>query len=64
VEGLWVIEEMGGVMWRERAEGERPLERPRLECENDVKMNIKEMGWDGIEWFNLTRDRAMKIWIP
>jgi hypothetical protein len=26
-------------------------------------MNIKEIGWDGIEWINLAPDRAMKIWI-
>jgi hypothetical protein len=26
-----------------KAEGERQLERPRLKCENEIKMNIKEM---------------------
>jgi hypothetical protein len=47
-----------------KAEGQRPLERPRLIYENDIKMNIKEMEWDGIEYINLAGDRTMKIWIP
>jgi hypothetical protein len=56
-----------------KTKGERQLGRPRLKCENDIKMNIKEMGWGGIEWINLARNgaqclavvnRAMKIRIP
>jgi hypothetical protein len=52
-----VIKKMGREMWRQESKG-GPLERPRLKCENYIKMNIKEIGWDGFEWINLARDRG------
>jgi hypothetical protein len=32
-----------------RPEGKRPLGRPRLRCEDDIKMDLREIGLDGGE---------------
>jgi hypothetical protein len=29
-------------------EGKRPLERPRHRWEDNIKMNLREIGWDGV----------------
>jgi hypothetical protein len=34
-------------------EGKRPLGRPRRRWEDNIKMNLREMGWDGMEWNGL-----------
>jgi hypothetical protein len=39
-----------------KLEGRRPLERPWHRCE-DMKMDLKEMGWHGAEWIYLAQDR-------
>jgi hypothetical protein len=38
-------------------EGRRPLERPRLRWEDNIKMDFREVGWEGIDWINLAQDR-------
>jgi hypothetical protein len=40
-----------------KPEGRRPLGRPRRRLEDNIKMNIRKVGWWGIEWINLTQDR-------
>jgi hypothetical protein len=25
--------------------------------ENDIKLDVKEIGWEGVNWFNLVQDR-------
>jgi hypothetical protein len=34
-------------------EGKRPLGRPRLGWEGNIKMNLKEVGCGGIDWIEL-----------
>jgi hypothetical protein len=34
-----------------KLEGRRPLERPRRRWVNSIKMDLREIGWDG--WRNL-----------
>jgi hypothetical protein len=34
---------------REESEGKRPLGRPRNRWENDVNVNLKEIGLEGVE---------------
>jgi len=41
----------------ERREGTRPLGRSRRGWENNIKMDLKEMGWYGAEWMHLALDR-------
>jgi hypothetical protein len=39
-----------------RKELERPLGRPRRRCEDNIKMDLQEVGW-GMDWINLAQDR-------
>jgi hypothetical protein len=40
-----------------KPEGKRPLEEPRRRWVNNIKMNLREIGWDGMDWIDLTQDR-------
>jgi hypothetical protein len=39
-----------------RPEGRRPLGRPRRRWEDNIKMNLQEVGW-GMDWIELAQDR-------
>jgi hypothetical protein len=43
--------------WVGKPEGKRPLGRPRRRWVNNIKMDLSEIGWDGMEWIDLTQDR-------
>jgi hypothetical protein len=36
-----------------KPEGKRPLERPRRRWEDNIKMDIQEVGYEGIDWIDL-----------
>jgi hypothetical protein len=38
-------------------EGKRPLERLRRRWVNNIKIILREIGWDCMDWINLARDR-------
>jgi hypothetical protein len=38
-------------------EGSRPLGRPRRRWEDNIKMDLREVGWGGADWINLAQDR-------
>jgi hypothetical protein len=40
-----------------KAEGKRPLERPRCRWEDNIKMDLKEKRWGGMDWIHLAQDR-------
>jgi hypothetical protein len=40
-----------------KPKGKRPLERPRHRWEDGIKMDLKEIGWGGVEWIHLAQDR-------
>jgi hypothetical protein len=40
-----------------KPEGRRPLERPRRRWEDNIKMDLREVGWDGADWIDLAQDR-------
>ncbi|KAJ4426318.1 hypothetical protein ANN_27132 [Periplaneta americana] len=40
-----------------RPAGKRPLERPRRRWEDNIKMDLREVGYDGRDWINLAQDR-------
>jgi hypothetical protein len=40
-----------------KPEEKRPLERPRRRLEDNIKMDLRETGWDGIDWIDLAQDR-------
>jgi hypothetical protein len=41
----------------ERPEGKRPLGRPRRRWEDNIKMDLREIGIDGENWILLAQDR-------
>jgi hypothetical protein len=40
------------------AEGKRPLGRPRRRWEDNIKMDLREIGIDGANWNELAQDRV------
>jgi hypothetical protein len=38
-------------------EGRRSLGRPRRRWVDNIKMDLKEVGWDGRDWIDLAQDR-------
>jgi hypothetical protein len=56
-----------------RPKGKRPLGRPRCRWEDNIKMDLRETGIDGVNWIRLPQDRAqwqafvntvMNLWVP
>jgi hypothetical protein len=56
----------------EKPAGKRPLERRTYRGE-DIKMDVNDIGWEGVDWIGLTQDRdklrpvvntGMNIWVP
>ena len=50
-----------------------PLERPRCRWQDNIKMDIKKVGYEGIDWIELAQDRdrgralvnaVMSLWVP
>jgi hypothetical protein len=40
-----------------RPEGRRPLRRPRRRWEDNIKMDLREIGFGDVGWINLAQDR-------
>jgi hypothetical protein len=40
-----------------KPEGKRPLGRPRLMWVYNIKMDLRERGWDGVDWIDRAQDR-------
>jgi transcription termination factor 2 len=40
-----------------KAERKRPLGRPRCRWVDNIKMDLREIGWDGVDWIKLAQDR-------
>ena len=40
-----------------KAEGTRPLGRPRRRWEDNIKVNLRELKCEGMDWFCLAEDR-------
>jgi hypothetical protein len=41
-----------------KAEGKRPLARPRRRWENNIKTDFQEVGCGSVDWIDLARDRG------
>jgi hypothetical protein len=40
-----------------KPEGKRPLGRPRRRWVDNIKIDVREIGWDDIDLINLAQDR-------
>jgi hypothetical protein len=40
-----------------KPEGKRPLRISRLRWVNNIKMDLREVGWGGTDWIDLAEDR-------
>jgi hypothetical protein len=40
-----------------KQEGKRPLGRPRHRWVDNIKMDLREIGWYDMDWINLAQDR-------
>ena len=40
-----------------KPEGKRPLGRPRRRWEDNIKMNLQELGCGDMEWIDLVQDK-------
>jgi hypothetical protein len=56
-----------------RPEDKRPLGRPRHRWEDNIKMDLREIGIDGVNWIRLAQNRVqwwafvntvMNLWVP
>jgi hypothetical protein len=56
-----------------KPEGNRPPGRPRCRWENNIRMDLREIGWGGMDWIDLAQDRdqwrapvnmVMNLWVP
>jgi hypothetical protein len=41
-----------------RPEGRRPLGRPRCRWEDNIKMDLQEVRWGGMDWIDMAQDRT------
>jgi hypothetical protein len=39
--------------------GKRPLGRPRRKWVDNIKMDLREIGWDGMNWIDLAQNRDL-----
>jgi hypothetical protein len=40
-----------------KPEGKRPLGRPRRRWLDNIKIDLREIGWDGLDWIDLAQVR-------
>jgi hypothetical protein len=48
------IEGVGG-----KPEGKRPLGRPRRRWVDNIKVDLREIGWDVVDWIDMAQDRDL-----
>jgi hypothetical protein len=39
-----------------KPEGKRPLARPRSRGKNNIRKDLREIGWGGMDWIDLVQD--------
>jgi hypothetical protein len=40
-----------------KPEGRKPLGRPKRRWVNNIKMDLREIGWNVVDWVDLAQDR-------
>jgi hypothetical protein len=56
-----------------KCEGKRPLGSARHRFEDNIRMDLRETGWEGVDWMHLTQERdqwwalmnmEINLWVP
>jgi ribosome biogenesis protein Nip4 len=56
-----------------KSEGKRPLRKPRNRWEDNIRMDLREIGWGSVDWMHLAQDKdqwqalmnmIMNLWVP
>jgi hypothetical protein len=56
-----------------KPEGKRPLGRRRRSWVDNIKIDLREIGWDGVDWIDMAQDRdqwralvntVLNLWVP
>jgi hypothetical protein len=56
-----------------KPEGKRPLGRPTRRWKDKIKIDLREIGWGGIDWIDRSQDKdrwralvntVMNLWVP
>jgi hypothetical protein len=56
-----------------KQEGRRPLGRPRRRWLDNINMDLREIGWDGVDWIDVAQNRdewralvitVLNLWVP
>jgi hypothetical protein len=56
-----------------KPEGKRPFRRPRRRWEDKIVIDLREIGWEGVEWIHLAQETdqwralvntVMNLWVP
>jgi hypothetical protein len=56
-----------------KPEGKRPLGRPRCRWVDNIKKDLREIGWCGVDWIGLAQgmdmwralvNSVMNLWVP
>jgi hypothetical protein len=42
--------------WWESQKKKRPLGRPRRKLVDNIKMDLRETGWDGVDWIDMAQN--------
>jgi len=42
-----------------KPEEERPLGRPRRRWMDNIKMDLREIGWEVVDWMHMDQDRGL-----
>jgi hypothetical protein len=53
-----VLQALQGLRFDMKPEGKRPLRRPRHRWVGNIKIDLREVGWDGVDWIDIAQDRA------
>jgi hypothetical protein len=43
----------------DKPEGKRPLGRPRHRWEDNIRMDLREIGCEGVDWMQVTQDSIL-----
>jgi hypothetical protein len=45
--------------WWENLEGRKQNGRPKNTWKDNIKMDVRETGWEGVDWIHMTQDRNL-----